>query len=118
MRQVGVLAAACLHALDHHLERLAEDHARARRLAAGFRQAPGVRVPEPQTNIVFVYLDDPALDPDAVQERLEERGVRLWSFGPRLLRAVTHLDVDDAGIERAIAALREVVEAVSARPAR
>src|SRR5262245_35388490 len=54
MRQVGVLAAACLHALDHHVARLADDHRRARTLAAGFRQAPGVKVAEPDTNIVIV----------------------------------------------------------------
>jgi threonine aldolase len=108
MRQVGILAAACLHALDHHVARLAEDHARARRLAAGFRGVPGVSVEEPDTNIVIVRLEDRALDPEAVLAGLAERGVRLVAFGARRLRAIVHLDVDDAGIGRAIEALREV----------
>jgi threonine aldolase len=109
MRQVGILAAACLHALDHHVERLAEDHARARTLAAGFARAPGVRVIEPETNIVIVTLERPALDPAAVLRALEARGVRMVSFGGRRLRAITHLDVDDAGVARAVEAFRAVV---------
>ncbi len=109
MRQVGILAAACLHALDHHVERLAEDHRRARTLAAGFAAAPGVRVPEPETNIVIVTLEHPALDPAAVLRALEARGVRMVSFGARRLRAITHLDVDDAGVARAVAGFGEAV---------
>ncbi len=116
MRQVGILAAACLHALDHHVARLSEDHARAKRLAAGFRAAAGVRVPEPETNIVFVDLEDPALELPAVHRELEARGVRLWPFGPRRLRAIAHLDVDDAGVERAIAALVEVAGSLARSP--
>ncbi len=115
MRQVGILAAACLHALDHHVERLAEDHARARRLAAGFRAAPGVKVEEPDTNIVIATLEHPALDPAAVLAALAGRGVRMVPFGARRLRAIVHLDVDDAGIERAVGAFREaIVERVPA----
>ena len=109
MRQVGILAAACLYALDHHLERLAEDHRRAKTLAAGFARAPGVRVVEPQTNIVIVTLEHPALEPAAVLRALEARGVRMVSFGARRLRAITHLDVDDAGVARAVAGFGEVV---------
>ena len=108
MRQVGILAAACLHALDHHVERLADDHRRARRLAEGFAAA-GVRVTPPETNIVLVDLEHPGLDPVATLAALESAGVRLLDFGPRRLRAITHLDVDDAGIERAIEAFRRVV---------
>ena len=67
MRQVGILAAACLHALDHHVARLADDHARARRLAEGFARAAGVRVTTPDTNIVFAHLDPPL--PDARASR-------------------------------------------------
>ena len=118
MRQVGILAAACLHALDHHVERLAEDHARARRLAAGFRQAEGIAVPEPDTNIVFVDLESPALGLDAVMDALESRGVRVLPFGPRRLRAIAHLDVDDAGVERAVEAMREVTAGVRGAEAR
>ncbi|HTR97162.1 MAG TPA: GntG family PLP-dependent aldolase [Candidatus Acidoferrales bacterium] len=115
MRQVGILAAACLHALDHHVERLAEDHARARRLAAGI-VGPGVTCPEPDTNIVLATLRAP-LDPPAVAAQLEARGVRLVPFGPGRIRAICHLDVDDAGIERAISAFREAVGAMLASTA-
>jgi threonine aldolase len=109
MRQVGILAAACLHALDHHVERLADDHARARRLAAGFSGA-GVSVLEPETNIVFVTLDHPALDAADVLAGLESHGVRMGRYGARRLRAIVHLDVDDAAIERAIAVFRDTIE--------
>jgi threonine aldolase len=115
MRQVGILAAACLHALDHHVARLADDHRRARTLAAGFRQAPGVRVAEPDTNIVIVELEHPALEPDAVLAALRERGVWMVPFGGRRLRAIVHLDVDDAGIERATAGFHESVGALATR---
>src|SRR5205085_4635662 len=73
MRQVGIIAAACLYALDHHVTRLADDHARARRLAAGFAQ-PGVAIVPPDTNIVMATLE-PSLDPDRVLAALAERGV-------------------------------------------
>ena len=115
MRQAGILAAACLHALDHHLERLAEDHRRARTLATGFAQAPGVRVIEPETNIVIVTLEHPALEPAAVLRALEARGVRMVAFGARRLRAITHLDVDDAGVARAVTAFGEVVSGPAGR---
>jgi threonine aldolase len=104
MRQVGILAAACLHALDHHVARLPEDHRRARTLADGMARLPGVRVTPPETNIVFVELEDPAIDPDHVLRSLASRGIRLSRFGPRRLRAITHLDVDDPGIARALEA--------------
>ena len=103
-----MLAAACLWALDHHVARLAEDHARARALAAGIRAVPGVSVVEPETNIVLVDLEDPGLERDAMLTALGSQGVRLIGFGPRRLRAVTHLDVDDAGIARAIEVFRSV----------
>jgi threonine aldolase len=108
MRQVGIIAAGCLHALDHHVPRLADDHRRAKQLAAGFRQAAGLAVPEPDTNIVIADLDDRTPDVHALVDALEAQGVRTLDFGPRRIRAVTHLDVDDAGIERAIAAMIEV----------
>jgi threonine aldolase len=102
MRQVGILAAACLYALDHHVERLADDHRRARRLAVGLRAIAGLDVLEPDTNIVIVDLEDPALHVHDVVAALQESGVRVLPFGPRRIRAVTHLDVDDEGVERAI----------------
>jgi threonine aldolase len=111
MRQVGILAAACLHALEHHVARLADDHARAKRLAAGMR-APGVTVVEPDTNIVFARLAPP-LAPDAVVQALGERGIRTSKYGADLVRAICHLDVDDAGVERALQAWAEVVGAAA-----
>jgi threonine aldolase len=108
MRQAGVLAAAALHALDHHVERLAEDHDNAHRLATGLAEMKGVRV-EPErveTNIV-VFGVDGAYEACG---RLWERGVQVAPLGPDRLRAVTHLDVDGAAIDRALAAFRQVLE--------
>jgi threonine aldolase len=118
MRQVGILAAACLYALDHHVERLAEDHRRARALAAGLRRLPGLEVVEPDTNIVLVDLEDPALERGAVLSALEARGTLLIGFGPRRVRAITHLDVDDAGIAAAIEAFRDAVAELAGAGAR
>lgn len=102
MRQAGVLAAAALHALDHHVDRLAEDHAHARALAEGLQGLPGVVVQVPQTNIVFVDLaPDKAI---GAVERLRDAG--LWCTGLYRLRLVTHLDVTATDIERAQAILR------------
>jgi threonine aldolase len=114
MRQVGILAAACLYALDHHVARLADDHRRARALAAGFAAVPGARVVEPDTNLVYVHLEPEAPAAREVLAGLEARGVRMSQYGPRLLRAATHLDVDDTGIARAVEAFQEVVGGRSA----
>jgi len=99
MRQVGVLAAAGLYAIEHNVERLAEDHANAARLGAGLA-ALGLNVEPVQTNMVFASIA-PA-DCDALQRHLEAGGVKA-RVHPRL-RLVTHLDVDAAGVDRAIAA--------------
>jgi threonine aldolase len=103
MRQAGVLAAAALHALDHHVERLAEDHANAKRLADGLQGLPGVTVEMPQTNILFVDLA-PEKAAGAV-DRLRAAGV--LCTGLYRLRFVTHLDVSRDDIDRAIRVLRE-----------
>jgi threonine aldolase len=110
MRQVGVIAAAAAYALEHNVDRLSEDHARARRLAEGFADAlPGSVDPAAiETNIV--YVDTADRPPLAVSGTMWERGVRVYPYGPGLLRAVTHLDVDDAGIDRAIDAFRIAVK--------
>lgn len=105
MRQVGLLAAAANHALDHHVERLADDHALARRLAEGLSALPGLAVVTPQTNIVFATIDGGRTEP--LLAHLASRGV--LATGLIGLRFVTHLDVDADGIERAIAAVREFV---------
>lgn len=103
LRQAGVLAAAALHALDHHVERLAEDHANASLLAEGLRGLPGVTVPPAQTNMVFVDLA-PEKAAGAV-ERLRAAGV--LCTGLARLRLVTHLDVGRDDIAHALRVLRE-----------
>lgn len=105
MRQSGLLAAAGSYALDHHLDRLVQDHALARRLADGLADLPNLRVEQPQTNILFVDLVGPARErsPELIQF-LKERGI--LATGLYRLRFVTHLDVDVAGIDRAIAAVK------------
>jgi threonine aldolase len=103
MRQAGILAAACLHALDHHVDRLADDHRRARRFAELAATAPGIACDPAQvdTNIVLLEVTEPAWTADSLVAALAARGIRVTSFGPRTVRAVTHLDLDDAAIERA-----------------
>ncbi|MBU3737568.1 MAG: low-specificity L-threonine aldolase [Rhodoferax sp.] len=104
-RQAGLLAAAASHALDHHVARLADDHVRARRLADGLAGIEGLQVESPQTNIVFVDLTGAARERAAgLIPFLARHGVLLT--GLYRLRFVTHLDVDDAGIERTVAAMR------------
>lgn len=107
MRQSGLLAAAALHALDHHVERLGEDHDHARRLAEGVAGVPGI-AGAASTNMVFFDVD-PSLGTAAeFCGALDELGVRMMPFGPQRLRAVTHLDIDAAAIDRAIAAVGRV----------
>lgn len=104
MRQAGMLAAAGTYALDHHVDRLAQDHALARRLAEGLADIPGLQVEPPQTNILFVDLVGSAKERSAEMiQYLKERGI--LATGLYRLRFVTHLDVDAAGIDRAIAAI-------------
>jgi threonine aldolase len=109
MRQSGIVAAAGLYALDHHVERLAEDHARARRLAQGLAALPGVELDAAgvETNIViFSVPDAPALCAALARDE-----VVMLPLDALRVRAVTHLDVDDAGIDRALAAARAALGA-------
>lgn len=102
LRQSGLLAACALHALDHHIDRLSDDHANARRLAEGLRGMDGLSVKSADTNIVFVDVAQgrgPAL-----LDHLKSRGV--LATGLIGLRFVTHLDVDAAGVDHAIATVR------------
>lgn len=110
MRQVGILAAAGLWALDHVLPRLPQDHARARALAEGCREIDGVEPLEPETNILMIEVTRPDLSAGDLADRLAERGVLLIATGPTRLRAVTHFDVDDEGIDFALRALREALD--------
>ena len=97
MRQAGVISAAALYAFEHHIDRLAEDHDRARKLATGLAEA-GFTVEPPETNIVLVETSDPA----ALLEALAREGVLVTPGRPGTVRLCTHLDVDDADIETAI----------------
>jgi threonine aldolase len=109
MRQAGIIAAGGIFALRHHVKRLAEDHANARRLAAGLAELPGV-VLDPasvETNIVIFELRG-ALGAEAAVAALLAQGVRMGAMGPRTVRAVTHLDVGAEQIERALKAARAV----------
>ena len=106
LRQVGVVAAAALYALDHHVDRLRQDHAMAQRLAAGLQNLSGLSVRSAQTNIVFLDVSEgrgPAL-----LAHLKAAGV--LATGMLGLRFVTHLDVDAEAIDRAIAAIRDFIE--------
>jgi threonine aldolase len=108
MRQVGVLCAAALYALDHHFARLAEDHQNARRLAEGLAQSPGIALDPSQveTNIViFEVRSMPAAD---FAQRAAAAGVRINAIGPKRIRAVTHLDVTARDIEAALTALSPI----------
>lgn len=103
MRQAGFLAAAALHALDHHIDRLAEDHRRAREFRAGLEGLPGASFPMPSpTNIVLFDVKDVA----AFMGKIQEQGVLMIPMGQRRIRAVFHLDIDDEGLSRAIEACK------------
>ncbi len=110
MRQAGVLAAAASHALDHHIERLAQDHARAKRLADGLADIEGLETEAPQTNILFVDLTGAAKSRSAaLLQYLADRDIQ--ATGLYRLRFVTHLDVDDAGVDRTAAVIRQFFNA-------
>jgi threonine aldolase len=109
MRQAGMLAAAAAYALDHHIDRLAEDHALAKRLGAALAQIEGASVDPVHSNIVFVDLAGPAQAKAAgLVEHLKQHGI--LCTGLYRLRFVTHLDVDAAGVERAVAVIRDYFE--------
>ena len=106
MRQSGGLAAAASYALDHHIDRLADDHALARRLADGLADIEGLQIEAPQTNILFVDLTGAAkAQSAALFKHLADHGIQ--ATGLYRLRFVTHLDVDAAGVDRAVAVIRE-----------
>ena len=113
MRQAGILAAACSFALDHHVDRLADDHANARRLAEGLAELPGLLI-DPSlvdTNLVFFELAEG--DANAFAAALQSHGVRVSVVGPRRLRAVTHLDISVDDIDAAVAAFEQVIFSTS-----
>jgi threonine aldolase len=104
LRQAGIVAAAGLYALDHHVERLAEDHANARALADGLAEIEGVEIDADAVETNIVIFDVP--DAPALAARLADAGIEMSHFGPTRMRAVTHLDVDADGIDRALVAVR------------
>jgi len=108
MRQSGICAAACIYALDHHVDRLAEDHANARALARGLSQIAGIEVQEPETNLVFFKPDGAGVPGDKMVAALAKRGVMLAMMDGRI-RACTHLDVTAPMIEEMIGHVREIV---------
>jgi threonine aldolase len=111
MRQAGVLAAAALYALDHHIDRLAEDHANARVLAEAIADTPGLRLdpPEVETNLVFCEVDRALGTSRDVAALLEQQGVRVQAAAPQMIRACAHLDVSAGQAERAAETIRRVV---------
>ncbi len=108
MRQAGICAAACVYALDHHVDRLAEDHANARALARGLSQIAGVDVQQPETNLVFFKPDGAGVSGDKMVSALHKHGVLLAMMDGRI-RACTHLDVTAAMIEEMVGLVREIV---------
>jgi len=113
MRQAGIVAAAGIYALEHHVERLAEDHGNARVLAARLADLPGIGLDpnEVETNLVFFTVEESGLSAGEIVERLAERGVLMGATGLKRIRAVTHLDVAEADVEAAADALAQVVAA-------
>lgn len=107
MRQVGILAAACLYALEHHVERLAEDHEHARMLAQALAELPGVTVIPPETNIVIFELS--TMTAAEFTQKLSEQGVLAIAVSERKVRIVTHLDVSRKDVEQAISAIRGIL---------
>ena len=109
MRQAGIIAAGGIYALRHHVKRLAEDHANARRLAEGLANLPGVKLDPAtvETNLVFFDFTG-TIDASTAVQGLLARGVRMGALGPRTIRAVTHLDVTAAAIDKTLAVAREV----------
>ena len=110
MRQIGIFAAAGLYALDHNIDRLADDHANARALARGLSQIDGIEVQQPETNLVFFKPDGSGVPGAKMVAELRKRGVLLAMMDGRI-RACTHLDVSATMIEETVGLVREIVRA-------
>jgi threonine aldolase len=111
MRQIGIFAAAAVHAIDHNMDRLVEDHANARRIAEILAENQRI-VLDPstvQTNILVFELTPDAPDAPTVVASARERGVLIFAFGPRTIRVVTHLDLSREQCERAAIAVSQIV---------
>ncbi len=117
MRQAGIIAAGALYALEHHIERLAEDHAHARRMAEAVRKIAGLELvgETVDTNIVIFHVEPTLGTAAEFCERLKAAGLLMLAIGPQQVRAVTHLDVDAAATARACEILAEVAAAKAER---
>jgi threonine aldolase len=112
MRQAGIIAAGGVYALRHHVERLAEDHANAKVLAAGLAEIPGIALNprDVETNIVIFDIAKTGLKPSELLDRLLAQGLRMSPVFPTRLRAVTHLDVSRSQVEEAVEIVRRVLK--------
>ena len=111
MRQGGICAAACIYALEHNIDRLAEDHANAKSLARGMAQIPGITVEMPETNLVFFDTQGTGMTVDAFAGKLRREGVLVSTSGKYRGRACLHLDVTAAQVDDALSVMRQVVNA-------
>jgi threonine aldolase len=114
MRQAGIIAAAGIYALDHHIDRLKEDHKNAKRLAFGLNKIQGVSInPEHvETNIVIFDIAETGMTAAQVRDEMKKKGVLIHPFGKTLIRLVTHLDVSKEGIETALKAFKKVLRPI------
>jgi threonine aldolase len=110
VHRVGILAAAALYSLDNMVDRLADDHERARAIADGIRDLPGIDVDEPETNLVKVTTSPSGRPADDFVRALEGRGVLATLREPHVFKLMTHMELDDAGVELVVDAIREVVD--------
>ena len=113
MRQAGILAAAGIYALDHHVDRLKEDHQNAKRLASGLSELKGISIhpDHVETNIVIFDVAHTGMTASQVTEAMKKNGVLTHAFGKAHIRLVTHLDVSREDIERALEAFKKVLRA-------
>ena len=110
LRQGGICAAACLYALDHNIDRLAEDHVNAKSLARGLAQVPGLSVNMPETNLVYIDTSASGIDATELARRAAHQGVLISVMGVHRARACTHLDVTAAQVAEAEAVIRSVMD--------
>ena len=111
LRQAGIIAAGMIYALENHVDRLTDDHKRAKHFANEIAKVPGISIDleTVETNLVFFTIDPTRMTGDELQHRLEEQGVKLYSVGPNRLRACFHLDLSDNDVGRAIEVIKVIV---------
>jgi threonine aldolase len=111
MRQVGIIAAAGLYALDHHIDRLKEDHQNAKRLAFGLQEIKGISIDpeEVETNILIFDVAGTGMTPLQVRDAIKKEGVLIHAVGKTQIRLVTHLDVSSENVEVALKAFKKVL---------